>query len=202
MSENKKDEDILIEGHTYDGIQEYDNPMPRWWINLFWATILFSIGYCGYYMTGIGPSHLDEYEQELQLALEKKELLAKSSVQDTGTVTEHSVSSRLIKAALSEDSIASGKTIYDSRCMACHGDKGQGLIGPNLTDNYWIHGGSMEEILHIINVGVVEKGMIPWEAQLSEGERINVVAFIRSIQGTNIEGKGPEGEIYEPVALE
>jgi cytochrome c oxidase cbb3-type subunit III len=198
MSEKDTKEDVIKEGHTYDGIEEYDNPMPRWWVNLFWATIFFSIGYCAYYMSGIGPSHIDEYEKELQLAMEKRE----GQKAMTGDSEEADLGYRLVQAALSEKTISQGQGLYMTRCMACHGDKGQGLIGPNLTDDYWIHGGSMEEILHIINVGVVEKGMIPWEGQLSEDERIALVAYLRSIQGTNVPGKGPEGELADPSPLQ
>lgn len=199
-SDKKDEQDKLIDGHTYDGIQEYDNPMPRWWVNLFWITIFFAYGYCVYYMTGIGPSHVEEYEMEMKLAEAEKAALAETTSTEQGSSS--SISERLVLAALSADSISSGKEVYDSKCMFCHGDKGQGLIGPNLTDDHWIHGGSMEEILHIINVGVVAKGMVAWENQLSEDERINLVAFIRSIQGTNIEGKGPEGIIAEPSILQ
>ena len=196
MSSDDKKEDKLIEGHTYDGIQEYDNPMPRWWVNLFWATIVFSIGYCGYYMTGIGQSDLERYREEVALAEAEKE---STPAAENQTVVD--IGQRLIAAARSDDSIKAGKAVFDTRCMPCHGDKGQGLIGPNFTDNQWLHGGSMEEIFHIVNVGVPAKGMVPWEAQLSEEERINVVAFIRSIQGTNVTGKAPEGEVSEPTPL-
>lgn len=198
MSEKK--EDVVKEGHTYDGIEEYDNPMPRWWINLFWVTIFFSIGYCAYYMTGIGPSHIDEYEMEMASANEMLVALNQSKSNDVDDSV--SILDKLIIASRDSSKITSGQEIYMSKCMACHGDKGQGLIGPNLTDDYWIHGGSLEEILHIINVGVIEKGMIPWEAQLSEDERFSVIAFLRSIQGTNVEGKAPEGEFAEATSLD
>jgi len=199
-SDNKNEQEKLIEGHTYDGIQEYDNPMPKWWVNLFWITIFFAYGYCVYYMTGIGPSHVEEYEMEMKLAEAEKKAGAETTLAEQGSPI--SISERLVLAALSADSISGGKEIYASKCMPCHGDKGQGLIGPNLTDDHWIHGGSMEEILNIINVGVVAKGMVPWENQLSEDERINLVAFIRSIQGTKVEGKAPEGEIAVPSILQ
>lgn len=194
---DKKKEDELLDDHNYDGIQEYDNPMPRWWVNLFWATIVFSVFYCIYYMLGFGPSHLDEYQQELSVASAKTAPSGDSSASE-----EQSILEQLVKGAKSEATIASGKSIFGAKCMMCHGDKAQGLIGPNLTDEQWIHGGSLEEIFHIVNVGVAEKGMIPWEGQLSLEERIAVVAFIRSIQGTNIPGKAPEGEIAAATSLE
>jgi cytochrome c oxidase cbb3-type subunit 3 len=195
---NEKKEDVVKEGHTYDGIEEYDNPMPRWWINLFWVTIFFSIGYCAYYMSGIGPSHIDEYEMEIARA---NEMLAALN-QGTSNDDSITIMEKLIIASRDSAKIKNGQEIYMSKCMACHGDKGQGLIGPNLTDDYWIHGGSLEEILHIINVGVIQKGMIPWETQLSEDERFSVIAFLRSIQGTNVEGKAPEGEFAEATSLD
>lgn len=200
MSEKKsEDENVEVEGHVYDGIVEYDNPMPRWWVNLFWATIFFSLGYSVYYMGGYGPGSLDEYATEMQRAAEEIE---KRKGETATSGTEEDLGSRLLVAARNQEMIVKGKDLFATRCMACHADKGQGLIGPNLTDNNWIHGGSLEQILHIINVGVVEKGMIPWEAQLSEEERFALVAFIRSIQGTNVEGKAPEGEISEATSLQ
>ncbi len=198
MSE-KKSEDEIEDSHVYDGIVEYDNPMPRWWVNMFWATVIFSVVYCGYYMTGYGTGSIEEYEAEMKLALDLKEQ-QKGEVSGGGTAED--LTTRLVKAALSEEMIIKGTDLFASRCMACHADKGQGLIGPNLTDDYWIHGGSLERILHIINVGVVEKGMIPWEGQLSEEERFALVAFIRSIQGTNVPGKGAEGDLSEATSLQ
>jgi len=193
-SEDK--EDKIIDDHAYDGIQEYDNPMPRWWVNLFWATIIFSIGYCAYYMGGVGGTDAETYEQEMASLTAEREV--NKPEEPEGGVD---LGQRLLLAALSADAVSAGKTIFDTRCMPCHGDKGQGLIGPNFTDDNWIHGGSLEEIFHVVTVGVPEKGMIPWEGQLSEEERISVVAFIRSIQGTNVAGKAPEGEISEATPL-
>lgn len=203
--------DQVKAGHTYDGIQEYDNPMPRWWVNLFWATVIFSILYAGYYMTGWGASHLDEYKSEVDRHTEIAALVDKEGAgKSEGAKNEGAESSspqvdiktRLVKAALDPEKIKAGKVVYDSRCMPCHGDRGQGSIGPNMTDDHWIHGGSLEQIFHITNVGVPAKGMIPWEGALSEDERINVVAFIRSIQGTKVAGgKAAEGEISAPTEL-
>lgn len=194
---NPEQDPEFNKGHVYDGIQEYDNPMPRWWVNLFWATIIFSIIYCGYYMIGSGPGAIDLYNRELADAekLSPKETTT-SVMADAGSILP-----RLIAAAADPAKIAAGKEVFARNCLACHGAQGEGGIGPNLTDGSWIHGGKLEEILTVINKGVVEKGMIPWENTLSEEDRFAVIAFIRSIQNTNVTGKAAEGTPSDPTSL-
>jgi cytochrome c oxidase cbb3-type subunit 3 len=98
-----------------------------------------------------------------------------------------------------KSAVEKGGTLYAERCAACHGDQGQGLIGPNLTDNYWLHGGKPEQIMKVIQKGVLDKGMPPWEDSMSEEEVMQAVAFIASIHGTNPGGaKEPQGEPYAP----
>lgn len=196
MAADNKDDDVLLDDHNYDGIQEYDNPMPRWWVNLFWATILFSVGYCIYYMTGWGPGMLAEYDEELKIH-EARQLQSQPS-QEVQVV---SIADRLLETAKNPQAIEQGKTLFATRCLACHGDRAQGLIGPNLTDESWIHGGSLEEIFMVVTKGVPTKGMIPWEGQLTEAERMSVVAYIRSIQNTNVPGKPAEGVAADPTPL-
>ena len=93
------------------------------------------------------------------------------------------------------EAITAGKAIYDANCVACHSAKGEGLVGPNLTDNHWIHGGSLKDIRHVIVEGVIEKGMIPWKTSLTSEQIDQVVAFVWSIKGTNVPGKPAEGEL-------
>lgn len=204
-NQNKDKLDQVKEGHSYDGIQEYDNPMPRWWVNLFWATVFFSVVYCAIYLPDWGKTSLDEYKADVEGSKQSSQsVVAQASAppaQASASSTE-ALHDQLIKAARNPDSIKAGKSIYDSKCMPCHADKGQGLIGPNLTDDTWIHGGQLDQIYHTVSVGVPAKGMIAWEGQLSEQDRINVVAFIRSIQDTNVAGKAPEGEKSAPTPLQ
>jgi cytochrome c oxidase cbb3-type subunit III len=173
-----KDEEALLLSHEYDGIQELDHPLPSWWLWIFYVTIIFSVFYVGYYMTGIGPT----LKEELDVAMAEIEAKRASKV----ATSEPSDLETVILASLqSPDKLKSGNAVYTGKCAACHGDVGQGLIGPNLTDDYWVHGGTLSEIAAIIRDGVAEKGMPPWGAILSEDELYDVTAYIRSLRGSN-----------------
>lgn len=191
MSEKTKDEDRLLE-HSYDGIQEYDNPMPRWWVWGFYATVIFAVAY--YFLPapfGEGPGKVARYEAEVaafKAAQPEPVGLGVSDEQLLGLVADAS-------------QIAAGKVVYDANCQACHRPDGGGLIGPNLTDNAWIHGGSPVQIHTTIAQGVLAKGMPAWE-RLLKPEQINAVtAYVISLKGTNPkDAKAPEGTV--PSAAE
>ena len=190
MTENN-DHGKLIPDHEYDGIQELDNPLPGWWLMTFYITIVFSIGYVIYFYALGGPSS----DQELEASLEKIE--SKRAV----VVTEDEEKSEEALVALVSDNerIEMGKNEFLAKCMACHGNLGQGLIGPNLTDDYWIHGdGSIKAIINQINVGVPEKGMPPWKGQIPPDLIENVAIYVYSIKGTNPPGaRPPQGNKIE-----
>lgn len=185
QAEIQADQDRLLE-HEYDGIQEYDNPMPRWWVNLFWATIAFSVIYAiNLGPIGSGSGRIAQYEEEVAAfrALHPEGVPAV----DAGQL-----------AALAGDPqvIADGKVVYDQACAACHRADGGGLIGPNLADEYWLHGGSLPEIMKTVSEGVLAKGMPAWEKMLKPDQLTAVVAYVASLHGTNpAEGKAPEGEL-------
>src|SRR6187551_3800061 len=123
---------VQLLGHEYDGIQEYDNPMPRWWVWIFWGSFYFSLGYfIHYHMTGNGESVAMAYDTDLALAREKEAMAAMG-----GEVTEESLGKLMASGAM----VADAAKLFTVRCAQCHGIKGEGLIGPNLTDNYWLHG--------------------------------------------------------------
>lgn len=197
MSENKndqknlilKDEEHLVLDHNYDGIQELDHPLPRWWVWLFYLTIAFSIFYVGYYMLGSGPT----LKQELDVALKAMEKKKSPNMQETED------DELFIAWAKDGSHLQKGQEVYTSKCAACHGDKGQGLVGPNLTDDHWIHGaGKLTALAHVIREGVVDKGMPPWNQLLSPDEVKSVVAYIVKIHGTNPPGGKPvQGEKYD-----
>lgn len=172
-----KDEEALLLNHDYDGIQELDHPLPFWWLAIFWLTIAFSAVYVGYYMTGVGPTLNEELVAEL------KEIEAKKPQQPANA----GGSDEAILASLNDPTkLANGKEVYIGKCAACHGQAGEGLIGPNLADDAWIHGdGTLAGIQNIISVGVAEKGMPPWNSVLTPDELVNVTAFVRSLHGTN-----------------
>ena len=169
--------DRLLE-HDYDGIKEYDNPLPSWWSWIFVATIVFSLGYWGYYQIGPGPSLIAEYEREMgeQAALQAK--LAPAAAEGP---SEESM------RALTRDAkiMASAKEVFATRCVPCHGPQGQGIIGPNLTDDYWLHGSTLVAIRKTISDGVIEKGMIPWKDQLKPAEVDAMAAYVATLHGTN-----------------
>jgi cytochrome c oxidase cbb3-type subunit 3 len=177
--------DTLL-GHDYDGIREYDNPLPGWWVWLFVVTIVFSGGYYAFYQLGPGQTVIAQYEEDVRLAAER----APTPVAGAAVLSEDSL------AALQKDAaaMASAKEIFTTRCAACHGPEGQGVIGPNLTDEYWLHGGRLTEIRRLIADGVPDKGMVPWKDQLKAREIDAMAAYIASLRGTRPQNaKPPQG---------
>jgi len=158
--------------HNYDGIQELDNPLPRWWVYLFVSTVIFGIGYLIYF---IGYSKTPAQELAAQMTANAPK------ADDTGQLD-----TKLTAAFNDPAAVSAGKTIFVAKCAACHGPQGGGLIGPNLTDNSWIHGkGALTDIYKVVTKGVPEKGMLAWETTLKPEEIIQVVAYVKSLKGTN-----------------
>ncbi len=188
----KGEEKLLLE-HNYDGIQELDHMLPRWWVWMFYGTVIFSAWYIGYYMSGVGPNQQQELAHEMARIQEKK---TTAGDQNPGELAGDDV---WLVAVQDSAKVEAGQAVYMNRCMPCHGDKGQGLIGPNLADAYWIHGqGKISDIALNVMKGVPEKGMPPWEAILTPDEMKNVVAFVYTLKGTNPSGaKEPQGEKVE-----
>lgn len=186
-----EEEKNLVIDHAYDGIKELNNPVPAWFNFLFFGTMIFAAAYLFYYhIGGYGDLQDKEYEKEMEKAqVEKAAYLEKSA----NTIDENSVKFDNTPALLTD-----GKTIFTSNCVVCHGDKGQGIIGPNLTDEYWLHGGGINNVFKTIKYGVPEKGMISWEKNLNPKQISAVANFILSLKGTNPAGaKAPQGEKYE-----
>lgn len=184
MSEEK---DLLIM-HDYDNIQELDNPIPAWFNWLFYASVVFAVVYLlNFHVFKLGKLQDEEYAVEMkQAAAEKEAFLAKAG----NMIDENSV-----KIDKSAEVLAAGQAVYTQNCVACHGDKGQGVVGPNLTDEYWLHGGSINKVFKTIKYGVPEKGMIAWEKQLSPKQISDVANYIESLKGTNPPNpKAPQGE--------
>jgi cytochrome c oxidase cbb3-type subunit 3 len=181
MSDDDRDR---LMSHGYDGIREYDNPLPGWWVWIFWATIVFSLGYWAYYQIGPGPSIVAQYEAEMKAVAERQPKAVASAVTDASL------------AALEKDAVvmAKAKEMFVTRCAPCHGDRGQGIVGPNLADEYWLHGGRLTEIYQTISEGVPEKGMVPWKTQLSPAEIAAMAAYVGTLRGTQPPNpKPPEG---------
>ena len=179
--------------HDYDGIQEFDNRLPNWWLWTLWGTIVFAVGYWFVFHTyGLRDLPIAKYDKTMADA---NALLADSSAR--GLTAEDLV-------AMSQDpaKTAEGKAIWAQYCVVCHKASGEGLVGPNLTDAYWIHGGGPLEIHNTVVQGVTAKGMAAWGRQLGPDRVDAVVAWVLTLRDTNVPGKGPEGELYQAAAPE
>lgn len=184
-----KNFDQELKDHEYDGIKEYDNPLPNWWLMTFFGTIIFAFIYYIHYEVAGGPT----LKQELAEAMKQIE-----STTAKAPAAEFS-DADLEAAAKDPKQVEAGLAVFTVRCASCHGDKLQGLIGPNLTDVYWIHGkGKGTDLTTVILTGVAEKGMPPWKGLLKNEEVKQLAALILARKGSNPPGaKEPQGEKYE-----
>ena len=187
-----QEKDILLD-HNYDGIRELDNNLPPWWLYGFYVSIAFSIFYVIFFhFTPYAISSSEEYDREMARAAVQVEayLATQADAVDETNVT----------LLTDEVSLAEGKEIFNVNCIACHLEHGGGnefSVGPNLTDEYWINGGSIKDVFTTVKYGVPEKGMISWATQMRAADMHKVSSYILSLQGTNPPGaKGPQGELY------
>jgi cytochrome c oxidase cbb3-type subunit 3 len=177
MANNQK-KDELIQGHDSDGIQEFDNSLPRWWLYGFYITIIFSVIYMARYHFGSdGQVMKNEYDQEIAEAA-----IVQSKSPKAGP--------KAVKALTDAASLAAGKAIFEGTnnlCYTCHRNDLGGQVGPNLTDDYWIHGCSLEQIMKNITTGFPEKGMLPYGSnnKLSDEQLLQVASYVISMHGTN-----------------
>lgn len=185
---------LLMKEHNYDGIFELDNKAPAWFQFLFYVTILFSVVYMvNFHVLKKDNLMIDEYNQEMTAALQEKEILTKSG----GLINETNVT-----ALDSPEDLKAGKDIYTVNCVSCHGNLGEGTVGPNLTDDYWIHGGGIKNVFATISNGVPAKGMITWKAQLNPKQIQQTASYVLTLYGTKPpNGKAPEGQIYKEESV-
>ena len=190
-----EEEPTITLDHDYDGIRELDNHLPPWWLALLYGSIIFAVIYMlGYHVMGWWPLQEQEYEIAMAKAQEVQDMMAEQE----GAIDENAV-----EYNPDPQFIAGGKAVYDQNCVACHRADGGGLVGPNLTDNYWIHGGTPTEIYKIIKEGVVLKGMAAWDKALTPQKMAQVTSYIISLNGTNPpDAKAAQGELVEPAAEE
>jgi cytochrome c oxidase cbb3-type subunit 3 len=182
----EKEKDIMLD-HDYDGIKELDNNLPPWWLYSFYVSIVWAFLYMGYYHVFGGPSSIDTYQEEMELAKAEKEahmLLAKNNVDENSVEMAEG-------AALTD-----GKQIYTANCAACHGANGEGGVGPNMTDDYWLHGGDLKAVFTSVKYGIPAMGMKAWESDLTPVQMQNVSSYIMTLKGTNpANPKEPQGEL-------
>ena len=174
-NDKKNDFDAPLVDHEYDGIQELNNPAPFWWQLFFYISIAFGIAYYLYYEVAGGPSMDEEFNSKL------------TTVQQIQQQNKTSGPSDDEWASMIKDSKikSEGKEIFLKNCASCHAADGGGTIGPNLTDDYWIHGkGNINDIFSVINKGVLDKGMPAWESILDSNQGKAVTVFVVSLKGS------------------
>jgi len=179
-----EEKDLIID-HEYDGIKELDNPIPIWFNALFYSTMTFAVVYILiYHVFGWGLNQNQEYAQEMEKAeIAKQEYLAQAA----NLIDESSV-------VYDESKVAAGHAVFQANCVACHGGAGEGGIGPNLADKFWLHGGEIKDIFKTVKYGVPDKGMVPWEQTLTPGQIAEVSSYIISIRDTKpANPKEPQG---------
>lgn len=194
----------IMTDHTYDGIRELDNRLPPWWLYMFYACIVFSVVYFYHFqitpipgmdkLVLLGPVEKGTQIEQYELAMAEGEAAKAAYMEQAGNMVNENSVTMLTDAA----SLKKGQETFVSLCQACHGANGAGApnsVGPNLVDEFWIHGGGVQNIFKTIKYGVVTKGMISWEAQLSPRQMQEVSSWIWSLQGTTVEGgKEPQGD--------
>ena len=172
-------EDALLD-HDYDGIKELDNDLPSWWLYGFYGCVIFALFYLyDYHIINNSPLQEQEYIIELQQANDEIKLNVKPVE---------------IVQLVDEQSISNGAQVYANNCIACHLVDGGGSIGPNLTDDYWIHGGDFDAVVKVINDGVLDKGMIAWKTVLNPTQVSEVASFLLTLP--QVDGKDPQGKPY------
>lgn len=184
----EQEADILLD-HSYDGIRELDNYLPPWWKWLFYGTVVWAVIYLiVYHVAGLLPLSNEEYMAEVE---EVQKIRASQEIVQ--------IDENTLEFTAEADLINKGKEVFISNCASCHRNDGGGSVGPNLTDEYWLHGGSVRNIYATIKNGVPEKGMISWAPILKPEEIRDAAFYIMSIQGTNPPGsKAPQGELHVP----
>ena len=171
--------------HDYDGIHEFDNDLPPWWKYGFAFTIVFAAGYLFYYhVAKKGQLQGAEYAAEMRQAA----LFVPVGSDDPNQLTTYQPLTALAD-------INSGKSVFTTNCAPCHGTSAEGKVGPNLTDEFWLHGGELNHVYKTIKFGVNGKGMVAWKGKLSGKQILQVTSYVLSLQGTKpANAKPPQGE--------
>lgn len=181
-----------LRDHEFDGIREFDNKLPNWWLWTFFGAMIFSVVYWfGYQVLHVWPGSLESYQIEVKNAEAERDRL----IAQTMDLTDEG----LLKLSKDPEVVARGKATFlgAGTCLSCHSAEGTGNIGPNLTDNYWLHGGKPTQIYKTVTEGVPVKGMQAFGPKLGPKRVAEVVAFILTIKGTNKKGKEPQGQLEE-----
>lgn len=178
-------------GHEYDGIRELDNRLPPWWLYGFYLCIIFAGIYLyRYHVAHSAPLSHDELKIALAKADEEKQEYLKKSANNVDETT--------VKLLTDANDLEVGKKVFTTICATCHKADGGGNVGPNLTDDYWLHGGSIQDVFKTIKYGWPDKGMQPWKDQYSPMQIAQIASYVKSLHGTNPpNAKDPQGTLYE-----
>jgi cytochrome c oxidase cbb3-type subunit 3 len=186
-------EDKILD-HNYDGIQEYDNPMPGWWKAIFLLTVIWA----GFYLVGIELNVLPRYGDDLKEGQEEVLAMRRAYEKAQPPVIIDEV--MLAAAIIDPVNLSKGASVFATSCASCHGAAAQGGIGPNLTDDYWLYGQEPMEVHATISKGA-PKGMPAWEGILPPDEIVALVAYVASTRGTNpADAKEAQGDRLDPPA--
>ena len=186
------EEATLDTGHDYDGIRELDNRLPPWWLYGFYCTIIFAVVYLWrYHVAHSAPLPAEEYQIALKDAEVRKAEYLKAAA--------NNVDENTVKQLTATADLEAGKAVFEGTCFACHGKHGEGGVGPNLTDNYWLHGGSISDVFRTIKYGWPDKGMKSWKDDYSAAQIAQIASYVKSLGGTHPDNpKAPQGALYKP----
>ncbi len=177
--------------HDADGIHELDNKLPRWWVWLFYITIIFSAVYMLYYhVLGVGDLQAAEYKKEMKVGDAVK----------ASAMTKFEASIPTMQPSTDPAVLAGGKQIYTKACAPCHRADGGGLVGPNITDDYWMHGSNFTDSVSVIWNGVPAKGMVTWKNTFKPDEIYSVASYIYTLRGAKLATPGKPPENQAPAA--
>ncbi len=187
MSAFAGDATYELTGHDYDGIQEYDNPLPGWWKLLFVATVLFAFPYWAFYHFG-APGRTLADQHGAAVAANARLQFAEIGELDGDPAT-------LVKYMSDPSWVRVGQSVFKTNCVSCHGAQGGGLVGPNLTDEAFKNVKTIDDLYKIVNNGAAAGAMPAWKNRLEQNERVLVAAYVASLRGTDpgAGAKGPEG---------
>jgi cytochrome c oxidase cbb3-type subunit 3 len=189
-----EEEDTIMLDHDYDGIRELDNVLPPWWKYGFYLTILVAVVYMvAYHITDSLPLQKAEYESSIKQAEAEVAEYMKNSASNVDETT--------IKMLADPSDLATGKDLFMTSCAACHGRFGEGGVGPNLTDDYWMHNGGLPDIFKSIKYGWPDKGMKSWKEDFSPMQIAQITSYIKSLRGSNPpNAKEKQGDLYTEQA--
>ena len=186
------DQDARLMTHAYDGIREYDNPLPGWWKAIFAGSFVFAVCYGFYFhIANWGQSPGQRYQAALADYQDKRGM---REAAEAANVSEDT----LMHDVLDPKILAHGAEVFAARCVPCHGPEGAGVIGPNLTDLEQLHGSTRMDLYNTITQGVQGTAMLAWGEQLPQTDILAVATFVTTLRGKNLPGKAPQGSPVQP----